>query len=78
MSKNYITQTINNQHAITIVSKSTSYAHGLSSVERILGHFLGDPGPMDVTISRQKFDLLLKFTCNNDLGPKRIIILLVA
>ena len=45
---------------ITIVGNWTSYADGLSSKERILAHFLWDPGPMNVTISRQKYDLLLK------------------
>ena len=62
MSKNYITQTINNQRVITIASNWTSYAHGLSSKERILAHFLWDPGPMNVTKSRQKSDLLLKMS----------------
>ena len=32
--------------------------NALSLVERVLSHFLLDPGPMNVTISRQKNDFV--------------------
>ena len=35
-------------------------AHALSSIERILGHFLWGLGPMKVTIQSQKIDFLTK------------------
>ena len=46
------TQTINHQRAVDILGYRASYARALSSVERILGHFLWDllVGPMNVTI----------------------------
>jgi len=34
-----------------------SYAHALSPVERVLGHFLWDPGLLNVALRRQKMDL---------------------
>ena len=39
---------------LLVLNACVSYAHALSPVERVLGHFLWDPGPMNVTISRQK------------------------
>ena len=41
-------KTINNQHAEAISGNRASYAHALSPVD------VGDPGPMNVTTSRQK------------------------
>ena len=64
-----------NQLADTILDKRTSYANTLSPVKRVLGHFFWDPGLMNVTISRQKINLLLKSVCNTvktDLRPKKI------
>ena len=55
LSDNYKIQTINDQHAVVIWETVLVSAHGLSSVEGILGHFdLWGLGPMNVTISRQK------------------------
>ena len=48
------TQTMNNQHSDAILVNRASYAHALSPVGRVLGHFLWDPGPMNETKSRQK------------------------
>ena len=47
-----------NQHADAILDNRASYSHELSSVERAVGHFLWDPGPMNVTISGQKIDFV--------------------
>ena len=43
-----------------------SYAHALTPVERGLGLFRQDPGPMNVTIGRKKFFSSLKFAYNLD------------
>ena len=51
--------------------KRAGYAHALSAVERVLRHFLWDPGPLSVTISKQKIILLLKFACI--LGQKKLV-----
>ena len=42
-----------------ILGNLASYAHALSSVERALGHFLWDPDPINVSISRQKNDFVV-------------------
>ena len=41
-SDNYKTQTINDQHAVVTLGNRASYEHALSSVKRILKHFLWD------------------------------------
>ena len=64
------TQPINNQHADATPGNRACYVHRLSLVERVLSHFLLDPGAMNLTIGRQKMISLLKFACNTDLGPK--------
>ena len=46
------------QHADAILDNRASYSHELSPVERALGHFLWDPGPMNVTIRGQKIDFV--------------------
>ena len=55
------------------------HAYTLSLVERVLGHFMWGPGPMSVTINRQKkIILLLKFACDTvktDLRLKKILAL---
>lgn len=56
-----------------ILGNRAGYAHALSPVERVLGHFKWNPSPMSVTIRRQKLILLLKFACNTDLGPKKLV-----
>ena len=42
-SDNYKTQTINDQHAVVTLGNRASYERALSSVKRILDHFLWDP-----------------------------------
>ena len=42
VSDNYKTQTINDQHAVVTLGNRASYEHALSSVKRILDHFLWD------------------------------------
>ena len=42
-SDNYKTQTINDQRAVVTLGNRASYEHALSSVKRILDHFLWDP-----------------------------------
>ena len=42
-SDNYKTQTIDDQHAVVTLGNRASYEHALSSVKRILDHFLWDP-----------------------------------
>ena len=64
------TQPINNQHADATPGNRACYVHRLSLVERVLSHFLFDPGAMNLTIGRQTVISLLKFACNTDLGPK--------
>ena len=49
-----------------------SYMHALNPVETIPGHFQREPGTMNVTMSKQKMILLLKFACNTNLGLKKI------
>ena len=48
------THTKKTQLADAILGIRASYAYTLSLVERVLGHFMWDPGPMSVTINRQK------------------------
>ena len=48
------TQTINNQHTDATPGNRACYVDTLNLVERALSHFLLDPGPMNVTISRLK------------------------
>ena len=67
------TQTINNQLADATPGDRACYFHTLSLVERVLSHFLLDPGSMNMTINRQINDLLLRFACNTDLGPKTLV-----
>ena len=45
---------INNRHADATSGNRDSYVRKLSLVERVLSHFLLDPGPMNVTINRLK------------------------
>lgn len=52
------TQTIDNQHGDAILGNRASYRK-----ERVQGHFLWDPRPMNVIISGQKMILLLKLAC---------------
>ena len=52
------TETINNQHADATPGNRASHVHALSLVERVLSHFLLDPGPMNVTIKRQINDFV--------------------
>ena len=46
------TQPVINQHADASPGNRACYVHELSLVERVLSHFLLDPGPMNVTINR--------------------------
>ena len=66
---------IKSLYALAVADSNRAfYAHALSPVERVLGHFLCDPGHINVTISRQKeMILLLKFACNTDRGPKILV-----
>lgn len=65
------TQTINNQHSDAILVNRAKYAHALSLVERVLGHFLWDTGPLNVTKRTQK---MIFFACNTDLRPKKLVV----
>ena len=47
----------NYENAGAILGTRDSYTHALSPVERVLGHFLWDPGLMNVALRRQKMDL---------------------
>ena len=47
------TQPVINQHADVTPGNGACYVNTLSLVERVLSHFLLDPGPMNVTINRQ-------------------------
>ena len=65
---------INNQRADAILGSRASYAHALSPVKRVLGDFLWDIGPMNLTVSKQKkLILFLKFACNTDLVPEIMV-----
>ena len=50
-----------------------SYMHALNPVETIPGHFQREPGTMNVTMSKHKMILLLKFACNTNLGLKKLV-----
>ena len=52
------TQTINNQHADTILANRANYARASSPVERILVYFLWDQVLANVTIRGQKNDFV--------------------
>ena len=47
-SDNYKTQTINDQRAVVTLGNRASYEHALSSVKRILDHFLWEPFNADL------------------------------
>ena len=68
LSDNYVNinkgEEFYNQHADAILGIRASYAHALSPMERVLGHFQSDPVPMNVTINSQK--TLVKKTINDN------------
>ena len=68
---------MNNQPADATPGNRACYVDALSLVERVLSHFLLDPGPMNVTISRQKNDFVTLFACYSNRGPKKLIACLI-
>ena len=75
-SDNYKTQTINDQHAVVTLGNRASYEHALSSVKRILKHFLWDLFIAFFTSHRSPLSERLEQasgTFNADLGPKKKI-----
>ena len=58
---------------VSTVLSPVSYVHALSPVKRVLGHVLWEPGPINVTISRQNIDFVTSICLSHKPRAKKLV-----